>query len=205
VNWRPKSKEELGRRATVIIQAFKETAAKDGIYEILVDIFGHVLARQFCRRENCNYPLGLTDGDDNPPSTHIGRATALPPLLNISGPAPHRLHQPTPVQGQFIMTPRGGIRAMEPSFAPLEGQFQVMTPRGIRAIQPNFLSKGPGFPKPSKPASRSVHSQPDSVVTANIGLISTSPRRFTAVEKGKRKESPTPIENGRSHSTRRLI
>jgi len=278
VNWKPKSKEELSHRATVITQAFKETAAKDGIYEILADIFGLHSAKKLCQKDGCHYPPGLTDGNNKPsrnPATHDGRAAVLPPLLNTSRPAPHRL-QHMPSQGQFIMTPRRGIRAMEPNFTPrrlgqpvpLQDRFQTMTPGSIRAMEQRFPAQGPGsvqpsrlasgsvrsqpdsvvttntgrmrtspqrftaplkdrfqtmtpgsilpmeqnipgqgprFAQPSRLAGGSVRSQPDSVVSANTGRMSTSPQRFTAAEKGKRKESPTPLENDRSHRARRHI
>jgi hypothetical protein len=229
VNWRPKSKEELGRRATVITQAFKGTAAKDGIYEILVDIFGPLFAREFCQREDCNYPLGLTNCHNNrphTPGTHDRRATAPPPLLNTSRHAPRRLEQPTPPllntsrhaprqleqlaphQSRIIITPRG-MRAMEPNAnprplgppTPLQGQSQVITPRGVRAIEPNSLAKGLAFERLTNPASRSVHSQPGLVVTANTGRMSSP--RLNAFVKGKRKASPS--ESGRGNSVRRLV
>jgi hypothetical protein len=208
VNWRPKSKEELGHRAVVLTQAFKETAAEGGLYEILADIFSPPLARQICQRENCNYPLELTNDKNNPTSTPVtrdGRATALPPLLNISQPAPQRLRRPITYQGQSIMTPEVGIRAMEPNPTPRQRHVQIMTPRGIRAIEPYSSSKGPRFAKPSNLDSGSVRPQPDVVVTANTGLMSTSPRRFTAIEKGKRKESPTLFDNERGNRARRMV
>jgi hypothetical protein len=211
VNWRPKSKEELGRRATAITQAFKESVTKDGIYEILADIFGPGLAREFCRKEGCNYPLDPTDGYNNllhTPGTHSGRATAPPPILKTSRPAPPRLQQPTLHGGQFITTPRGGVRAVEPFFTQrplgqptlLQGQFQAMSPGSIHAVEPNSLEKGQGYAKPSKAAGVSAPT-----VTSNARRVSTSPRRFTAAEKGKRKESPSPLENDRVHKAGRLV
>jgi hypothetical protein len=215
VNWMAKSKEDLAGRNVVITQAFKDTSENCSIYQVLEDIFGPNEAVKLCERDACKYPSEFTRSpDDNcpsapnttgeipmtpPPSLHIStsRQSSLGPkgfnpVRYSFGSAvscgPNILSSPS-TSGFHLMTPKGGLRAVEPNFS-----------HSIRLGAPNMPALT-SIPGPSSSTTVRPAIGPNSGLLA--GVAPTSPPRFTVAQKGKRKMS-LEQESTRHKVTRRL-